>query len=632
MIQELREYSNNIFFKLLMGVIAITFVLSFGVGGFFGDRKEVVAKVNDNEILLKEYREAYQNRLRLFQQQFGENAEQFAEQLNLRQQVFDQLIERYLLLTNAEKMNLIATDLEVQDYIKNQTFFQRNGQFDYETYEAVLSQNRIVRHEYEDSLRKDIILAKNKQLLTSGLVITETLVDQSFRRNFEEIEVEYVFFDPQKFIKKVNLNDNQLRKYHQNNRDKFKTLNQFKMEYFILPADFFKNKFKIKEREIRRYYKKNLEKYVTPAEIKARHILFKITPDSPEKLILQKREQLKKLLEKIKAGESFEDLAKKYSEDQTSEEGGDLGWFKPGEMVPAFEDTAFSLGIGQVSEIVQSPFGLHLIKVDERNEKITKSLKNVREEIVDILSDRRAQKRLNEVTERLHGVSGESFLEEAKKLNKEVINSEWFDRKSIIKQLGSASELVTKLLKKTPGETGVWERNAILGNVFFHLVENKKPEKRFFDDAKEDVFTALSLEKAKTIAVQKAKEYIAILRDNDNMEDFIKKTGLKTESIKFTAKTIFIPGIGKNEEFRKVSLNLNENQKFGLSLNNNLAHIIKFKKRTLNKENESEQKREVKSKLLQDMQQALLIKEINRLRNSASIEIINPLFQNPGSS
>ena len=118
MIQELREYSNNIFFKLLMGVIAITFVLSFGVGSFFGDRKEVVAIVNDQEILLKEYREAYQNRLSSLQQQFGENAEQFAEQLNLRQQVFNQLIDRHLLLTDAAELNLVATDLELQDFIR----------------------------------------------------------------------------------------------------------------------------------------------------------------------------------------------------------------------------------------------------------------------------------------------------------------------------------------------------------------------------------------------------------------------------------------------------------------------------------------------------------------------------------
>ncbi len=160
MIQELREYSKSIFFKILLGIIAITFVLSFGVGGFFGDRKEVIAIVNDNEILLREYRAAYQNRIQSLRQQFGESADQIAEQINLRQQVFEQLIDRYLLLSEAAEMNLMTTDLELQDYIRNQPFFQKNGQFDYGTYETVLSQNRIVRHEYENSLRTDILVTK----------------------------------------------------------------------------------------------------------------------------------------------------------------------------------------------------------------------------------------------------------------------------------------------------------------------------------------------------------------------------------------------------------------------------------------------------------------------------------------
>ena len=174
MIQELREYSNSIFFKILLGVIAITFVLSFGVGGFFGDRKEVIATVNDNEILLREYREAYQNRIQALRQQFGESTDQIAEQINLRQQVFENLIDRYLLLSEAADMNLMTTDLELQDYIRNQPFFQKNGQFDYATYETVLSQNRIVRHEYENSLRADILLTKKQQLIGAGLAVSYT--------------------------------------------------------------------------------------------------------------------------------------------------------------------------------------------------------------------------------------------------------------------------------------------------------------------------------------------------------------------------------------------------------------------------------------------------------------------------
>ena len=632
MIQELREYSNNIFFKLLMGVIAVTFVLSFGVGGFFGDRKEVVAKVNDQEILLKEYREAYQNRLGALQQQFGENAEQFAEQLNLRQQVFNQLIDRHLLLTDAAELNLVATDLELQDYIRKQPFFQQNGQFDYDTYETVLSQNRIVRHEYEASLRADILLTKKQQLLGTGLVISDNEVEQTFRRNFEKIEVEYVYFDPQVFVEKTTAEDAELRKYLQDNPQNFQTLNKFRMEYFTISADYYQDNVKVREREVRRYYKKYTDNYVTPPEVKARHILLKLVPDAPENEQQEKREQLNKLLAEIKAGSSFEELAKKHSEDGTSAEGGDLGWFKPGEMVPAFESAAFALEAGQVSEIVQSPFGLHLIKVEERKDEITKSLDEAREEITLILAESRAQKRLEEDLDRLAGLAGEAFTDEAQKLNKEVLNAEWFDRTEVIPGLGSAAALVPELVSRKAGEMGVWKRNPVLGHVIYRLTETKIPETRLFEDAKEDVFKAVRLEKAKTVALESAKKALTQLEAGTKLNKLVKKHGLKTETLEFTANTRFLPNIGDNTEFRKVGLHLNENSLFGLSIDGNRADLILFKKRSLSEDKALEQKDKVRAQLLQNMRQALLSKELKRLRDSATIEVINPVFGTPGSS
>ena len=632
MIQELREYSNNIFFKLLMGVIAVTFVLSFGVGGFFGDRKEVVAKVNDQEILLKEYSEAYQNRLGALQQQFGENAEQFAEQLNLRQQVFNQLIDRHLLLTDAAELNLVATDLELQDYIRKQPFFQQNGQFDYDTYETVLSQNRIVRHEYEASLRADILLTKKQQLLGTGLVISDNEVEQTFRRNFEKIEVEYVYFDPQVFVEKTTAEDAELRKYLQDNPQNFQTLNKFRMEYFTISADYYQDNVKVREREVRRYYKKYTDNYVTPPEVKARHILLKLVPDAPENEQQEKREQLNKLLAEIKAGSSFEELAKKHSEDGTSADGGDLGWFKPGEMVPAFESAAFALEAGQVSEIVQSPFGLHLIKVEERKDEITKSLDEAREEITLILAESRAQKRLEEDLDRLAGLAGEAFTDEAQKLNREVLNAEWFDRTEVIPGLGSAAALVPELVSRKAGEMGVWKRNPVLGHVIYRLSETKIPETRLFEDAKEDVFKAVRLEKAKTVALESAKKALTQLEAGTKLNKLVKKHGLKTETLEFTANTRFLPNIGDNTEFRKVGLHLNENSLFGLSIDGNRADLILFKKRSLSDDKALEQKDKVRAQLLQNMRQALLSKELKRLRDSATIEVINPVFGTPGSS
>ena len=107
------------------------------------------------------------------------------------------------------------------------------------------------------------------------------------------------------------------------------------------------------------------------------------------------------MLDQIKRGASFEELAIKHSEDGNAAESGDLGWFKPGEMVPEFENTAFAMKTGQVSEIVRSPFGLHLIKVEQRKQEVTKSLDEVRDEITEILAESRAQKLLDEELEKL---------------------------------------------------------------------------------------------------------------------------------------------------------------------------------------------------------------------------------------
>jgi len=629
MIQELREYSNNIFFKLLMGVIAITFVLSFGVGSFFGDRKEVVAIVNDKEILLKEYREAYQNRLRAFQEQFGENAEKFAEQLNLRQQVFNQLIDRYLLLTDAERINLLATDLELQDFIRKQVFFQKNGQFDYDTYEAVLSQNRIVRHEYEGSLRADLLLAKKQQLLGTGLIISSREVEQTYRIDFEEIEVQYVYFDPNLFIKKTTVNEADLRIFYQEHPEEFQTSDQFKIEFFILSSDYFKKFVKVREREVRRYYKKNTEKYSTPPEIKARHILLKLPQDATKEKQIEKQEKLQKILTKIKSGASFEELAKMHSEDGTAADGGDLGWFKPGEMVPAFETAAFALKAGEVSSIVNSPFGLHLIKVEEHKEGITKSLEESRVEITDILTESRAQKRLSKELERLSGLAGESFEEESQKLNREVQITKWFDKSQVIPGLGSASGLVTELLRREPGEMGVWKRNPILGHVIYRLTQVKEPFTLDLEDAIVDVENAVRLEKARSLALESAKKSLIEVENGETIERLAAKLGLKTKTLTFRANTRFLPDVGDNKEFRKVSLKLNQNRPFGLSLNDNRADLIHFKQRTLDLENAEDQKNKVRSQLRQNLQQALLKKELKRLREAAKIEIINSVFQTP---
>ena len=627
MIQELREYSQSFLFKLLLGVICVTFVISFGVGSF-GDRKEVIAKVNGREILLKEYRKAYQNRLQSLRQQFGENADAFAEQINLRQRVFEQMIDQELLKIEAENMNLEATDLELQEEIRTQPYFQKNGNFDFETYNTVLSQNRIVRQEYEDSLREELKVRKLQKLMGAGLLVSSNEVEEMYQLENEKIQIGYLHFDPQVFIPEIEINETEVRQYFDENRDSFKTDKAFRIDSFMLGLQDFQDTVKVREREIRRYYEKNLETFTTPPKVKARHILFKLDANADEEQLQKRREELQKLLEEIKEGGDFEELAKRVSEDATAEKGGDLGWFKPGEMVPAFEDAAFRLAIGEVSDIVQSPFGLHLIRVDERQDKVEKDLEEVREEITAVLTDKRAEKKLEEELTRIEAeIPDKELSEVAGEFSKSVLSSKTFSKNDVIPGLGSAFGLVTELEQKQNEEKGVWKRNSLQGHVVYQLKEISEPAIQEFSDVQEEVREALKMERAEKLARKKASQALSQAQGGTQLEELATENGLQVQTFEFTATTQYLPQLGKNETFRKTALSLKESSPFALSDDENRIDLVQLQGKRMEEADPKTLKQQIRLRLRQQLQQTVLSKELERLRDTADVEIINPVFQ-----
>ena len=627
MIQELREYSQSFLFKLLLGVICVTFVVSFGVGSF-GDRKEVIAKVNGREILLKDYRKAYQNRLQSLRQQFGENADAFAEQINLRQRVFEQMIDQELLAIEAENMNLEATDLELQEEIRNQPYFQKDGNFDFETYNTVLSQNRIVRQEYEDSLREELKVRKLQKLIGVGLLVSSNEVDEMYQLENQKIQIGYLHFDPQVFIPGVEIKDGEVRQYFEENRDAFKTEKAYRIESFVLGLQDFQEEVKVKEREIRRYYEKNLETYTTPPKVMARHILFKVDPDAEEEQLQQRREELQQLLDEIRQGGDFEALAKTKSEDATAEKGGDLGWFQPGEMVPAFEDAAFRLAIGEVSDIVQSPFGLHLIRVDEREDQVEKDLEEVREEITALLTEKRSEKKLNEELTRIEAVIPDKELSKvADEFSKSIESSEAFSKNDLIPGLGSAYGLVSELEAKESGEKGIWKRNSLQGHVIYQLVEIKEPVRQEFEEVQEAAREALKLKRAGEMARVKAGQALSQAKAGTTMEDLASENGLQAQTFEFTAMTQYLPQLGQNETFRKTALSLTESNPYALSDDEDRVDLIQLQGKLMEDADPETLKQQIRLRLRQQLQQSVLTKELERLRDTADVEIINPVFQ-----
>lgn len=630
MIQQLREQSQSIFFKILLGFIAITFVISFGVGSFFGSRKEVIALVNSKELLLQEFQRTYSQQIENLRARFGTNADQLAEQINLRQQVLQQLINRYLLADEAEKQGIRLTDFELQDYIKNQPYFQIDGHFDFNTYEQILRQNRMLVEEYEAELRVDLLASKYQDMLLSGLVVSDAEVDRIYHNENETITVEYLYFDPLLFMDQVEMDDDELQKYYEDHPDEFEQPKRFKIEYFLLTLDQFKETAVAKEREIVRYYERNREEYTTPVAVKARHILIKADMEMAADEKAQKRQQAENILKQLQQGAVFEELARAYSEDFSKEQGGDLGWFEPGEMAAGFEEVAFNLQPGELSAVVETLFGFHIIRVDEKKEESVQTLEDVRAEIEDLLRESRAQKKLDLEYQRLL-----SRMEEEKDLaaiaesfGTSVAQTEFFDREDSVEKLGSLDVLADQLQSQQVGDYGRLQRNPIQGYVFYELLDVQEPSTKPFEEVETEVARLVEQQKAVDLASDIGQKESTALTDGKSLESIAASYGLELGETTLTAVSDVISGIGYDPVFKKNVLALNDSRKVSGSLYQEKYYLIELKNRQLAEdENIDAKKQEIRQRLIAQIRQAFVDKDMQRLRDAASIEILNPFFR-----
>ncbi len=630
MIQQLREHSKNIFFKLLLGFIAITFVISFGVGTFFGDRKEVLATVNSQELLLQEYQRFYNQQLETFRSRFGANADQLAEQLNLRQQVLQELINRYLLIDAATKEGLQVTDRELSDHIHSLAYFHKDGNFDFETYQQILRQNRLTTTEYEDQLRIDMLAQKYQTAFLQGIVVSDAEVEINYKNQNETFDVSYIYFDPASFIDQVTHTPEELKEFYEANPKTFEQPKQYQIDYFTLTLDQFKDTAVIKERAITRYYEKNLEQYTTPAEVKARHILFKAGTGESEAEKSAKQKQAEEIWFQLKEGGNFEELAKQHSEDLTKDKGGDLGWFKPGEMVSSFEDAAFALEPGQISDVVESPFGFHIIRVDDKKPEKVQELSEVRSEIEETLKEARAEKKLNLEYSRLEERMQEEndLMTIAKSFNTTTTTTDFFDQTSIVPELGSTRALIEQLALRKVGDYGRLKRNPVQGYVFYKILEIKEPTTRPFDSVEEEVIRLVKERKARSLAAEIAQRAANALTTESTLESIAQAHQLTAQKTSFTANATEIPGIGRDPEFQKKVLALKAPQKFGGSQYQGKTYLFHLNKRYLPEDGNIDSKKAViRQRLLSKLRQAISAKDMLRLRAAAKIEILNPYFR-----
>jgi peptidyl-prolyl cis-trans isomerase D len=537
--------------KLVLGLFLAPLILGLvayliPTGGVWGTgiSESVLAKVGNAEVSTAAFTNAYQRFLRSNRIPLDR---QFLKTLQIDQQILNQLISRELILSEAKRLGIDATANEIQQRILSMPYFLDNGNFLFNRYEAILRQNGMTVQEFEDGIRIDIIQEKLRNLITDSVMVSEKTLEDEYRTKNEKVKVNYVAFEPAMFTDSVTPTEPDLKTYFDKNKETYRVPEQRKISYLFIDAGKIRNSLRISDAEMKNYYEQNLQSFQLPERVRAAHILFKTEGKSPEEAEKIKAKATE-ILARVKKGEDFAALAKKYSEDGGSaSQGGDLGFFGRGQMVPEFENAAFTLKEGTVSDLVTTKYGFHIIKVLERQSARTQTFDEVASTIRLTLLQKKADQAAQELADKAYSrIRNNQTVEQVSKdLNLPIEATGFFTQGASIAGIGNSQELSSKVFDMKLKEIGSPVR-VPNGFIIPRLLEKKAPYLPELSEVRSKVEQDFRASKAIEIAKSKAQEFANKAKGRGDFETLAKKYGATPKASEDFTRNGNIPDLGSS--------------------------------------------------------------------------------------
>jgi len=297
-------------------------------------------------------------------------------------QFVEQMVSERAALYEANRLGITATDDEaLSNIVANYPQFFPNGALaNTDQFQAALAQQGITLQDVVNEARDQIILHKLQSAVLGSVVVTPKDIEDEYRKKYEKMKIQYIAFPPAKFRDQAKPTDEEVRSYYDKNKDKFTQPAKTAYQVAVLDQDKVAATINVTDEQLRSAYSSALDNFRMPERVHARHILLKTDgkSDAEKKALKAKAEDL---LKQLKNGADFAELAKKYSDDGSKDQGGDLGWFVRNQMVPEFDSVAFSLKPKELSGVVTSQFGYHIIQVLEKDPARLKPFEEVKDEL-----------------------------------------------------------------------------------------------------------------------------------------------------------------------------------------------------------------------------------------------------------
>ena len=549
MLDRMRRHRD--WLKWSLGLVCVAFVLFYipdflkGTGADAAS-SDTIAKVEGHEITAGEFRRTYQAQLQAYRSAYGANLnDQLLKQLGIEQQILQQMVDERAALAEAERLGITVSDEEVRQRIVAMPAFQENGGFIGEQrYQQLLRMQRppMMPSEFETNVRRGLTVEKLRASLTDWLSVPDKELEEVYRRRNDKIKLAVVTFNADSFRGQATASDADVASYFEGHKDDFKIPEKRKIRYVLLDVEAMRAKVVVPPADIEKAYNSSIEQYTTPEQVRASHILLK-TEGKTDADVKAKAEAI---LKQAKAGADFAELAKKNSEDESNaKNGGDLDYFGRGRMVPEFDQAVFAMQPGQISDLVKTQYGYHIIKLVDKKNAATRSLAEVRQQLTDQLAYERAQAQAAVLAEKLEKqVSKPADLDKvAKAEGLTVQESGFFAREEPILGLGPAPEATNKAFDMKQGDVAGPLRGS-RGFVFETLVAKQDPYVPKLDEVKDRVRDEVIKQKARDLSTQKAAELAAKLKAAPDFEKAAKAAGFEAKTTELIARDAPIPDLG----------------------------------------------------------------------------------------
>ena len=570
MLDFVRNKQKSIIIKIAFAIIILSFVIGYAMlstpGGPAGeDQSAEAAVVNGKAIAYNDFQTTYSNLYQVYQNIYQDQFTPALEkQLKLAEKTLDSLIDQALLQDEAELQQIEISGKELVDAIANIPAFQENGVFSKDRYLQVLAYQRLNSEQFEAMQRSELITSKVREQLQAGITVTDEEIDEEFRNNNEKVNLNYVSLTPASFEKKVKVTNEALATYFAEQQEVFRTPEMVSLQYLQFVPERYIDEVTFDENELDKYHRRHLEQFEILEKIKASHILIKVDEGADEAVRDEKKAFAEKLLEEVKAGKDFAELARVNSDDTASAvKGGNLGYFTRGSMVKPFEQAAFNMKPGDISEVVETTFGYHIIKVEEYTEPGVRSLEESMDEVKTGLRQEKAKQLAFEKAMDAYNINRKTGdLESAATTNELGLKeSGLFGRDGYIDGIGSNAEIINAahLLEENKLAKPVATDNGIILFALKERVASHIPE---LDEVKDLVTAAYQATEAVKLAKATAEEMVANLADGGSLAKLAKRGKYTVEETGEFTRTYspFVPRLGTSEELSTAAFEVKEGE------------------------------------------------------------------------